>query len=75
MNEENCPCGNENDVFVLRKSNLTCDHCDQSWYEYCDGIIGEKDEDGKLLRDNEIEQAWIHMGFEGKRVCSECYFK
>ena len=45
-----------------------CAHCGDETDDYC---IIEKGPPGQ----NPIEDVWVRLGYEGKPVCVECYFK
>lgn len=47
---------------------VVCSHCGFETDDYC--II-----EGGQPGENWIEDVWVKLGYEGKPVCVECYYK
>lgn len=55
-------------IIWTKRLKVNCTHCGSETDDYC---IIEKGPPGE----NWIEDIWVRLGYEGKPVCVECYYK
>ena len=63
-----CRSADYNFKYRSKARKAKCSHCGSDTEDYC---IIETGPPGQ----NWIEGVWVRLGYEGKPVCSECYYK